>query len=71
MKKNKWPDQITWEKTTVCNTKQENKHLKGSSKKLIAKQNGLYLALYINYLYIYCKLTASYVMAIISVQPFQ
>ena len=52
MKKNKCPDQITWEKTTVvCNIKQENKHLKGSSKKLVAKQNGLYPELYIIYLY--------------------
>ena len=52
MKKNKCPDQITREKTTVvCNIKQENKPLTGSSKKLVAKQNGLYAALYINYLY--------------------
>ena len=51
MKKNKCPDEITWDKTTVCNIKQENKHWKGSSKELVAKQNGLYPALYIIYLY--------------------
>ena len=49
---------ITWEETAVCNIlKQANEHFKWSFKKFTSKQNKLYPALYIVYLY---TMTVSY-----------